>query len=451
LESDGKAMSAPGPVEKSFAIGLLLLSTGAFINLFLAHGKLAFESSAGLPFMQVVWSVLYLCVLFFLIPESRGFLSLVLRGWPFLLLLAITLLSIIWSEEKGLTARRSVALVATTFAGFYLAIRYPFKEQLKLLVVLSKISVVLNFIFGFLHIGTAVDSLNGPKYGIFVQRFSTGILGFAREILPALTGCCKWYDPWYGIFTQRNILGMMMAFSAVVLLLWSRQEPEEKWSAYFWASLCFVLLFLSGSLTGYLSLCATLAVAYLLRKIRLHPQRARRILVASTVMVGIGLYFAASRPESVASFFDRDVTLTGRTTIWGASLLLGLDHAWLGRGYDAFWLGDQGPSGEIRKFAGWDVPSAHNGYLEIWLDLGLCGLAVFFLGFARHLRKSLHYFLRTEEGEGSWPVLYLAFLALINLSQSALVSPNYFFWILYVVVSARVCMPMAKPTSEAGA
>jgi exopolysaccharide production protein ExoQ len=166
------------------------------------------------------------------------------------------------------------------------------------------------------------------------------------------------------------------------------------------------------------------------------------------VMAGIGLYFAATHPESVASFFDRDVTLTGRTTIWGASVLLGMDHPWIGRGFDAFWLGDEGPSGEIRKLAGWDVPGAHNGYLEIWLDLGLCGLAVFLVGFARHIWKSIRYFLKIEGWEGSWPILYLAFLALINLAQSALVSPNYFFWILYVVISTRVCMSSGKPASE---
>jgi exopolysaccharide production protein ExoQ len=443
-------MSAPGKVEKGLAIVLLLLSTGAFLNLFLKRGKVNFELNAGLPVMQVIWSVLYLFVLFFLIKEVRGFWGLLLRSWPFLLLLAICLLSIIWSDAKGLTARRSVALVATTITGFYLAIRYSFKEQLKLLLTLSKICIVLSLIFGALHLGTAVDSLGGPMYGVFVRQNSRGILSFILDLLPLQDVFSKWNESWYGIFTQRNALGMIMAFSTLVFFLWSRLEPQEKWSAYLWAGLSFILIFLSGSLTAYLSLCAILTIGVVLWAIRLHPQRARRILVASAVMAGLGLYFAATHPESVASFFDRDVTLTGRTTIWAASLLLGMDHPWIGRGFNAFWLGDEGPSGEIRKVAGWDVPSAHNGYLEIWLDLGLCGLAAFLVGFARHFWKSMRYFLRIEGWEGSWPVLYLAFLALINLAQSALVSPNYFFWILYVVISTRICMSNANPASEAG-
>jgi exopolysaccharide production protein ExoQ len=449
-EGERKDMSAPGLVEKALAIVLLLLSTGAFLNLFLKHGKFMFESNAGLPFMQIIWAILYLLVLVFLIKEAGGFGGLLLRGWPFLLLLAICLLSIIWSDAKGLTARRSVALVATTFTGFYLAIRYPFKQQLRLLIALSKICIVLSLIFGALHLGTAVDSLRGPMYGVFIQRDSRGILGFLYDILPLEQVFGNSYEPWYGIFTQRNSLGMIMALSTLIFILWYRLEPQEKRSASVWASLSFLLLFLSGSMTGFLSLCAILVMGSLLWEIRLHPHRARRILVASSVLVGIGLYFASTRLETVTSFFDRDVTLTGRTTIWAASLLLGMDHPWIGHGFNAFWLGDEGPSGEIRKLAGWDVPSAHNGYLEIWLDLGLCGLAAFLLGFARHFWNSIRFFRRIEGWEGFWPVLYLAFLAMINLVQSALVSPNYFFWILYVAISTRVCLANLKPATVLG-
>jgi O-antigen ligase len=443
-------MSAPGRVEKGLAIVVLLLSTGAFLNLFLKHGKFTFESSAGLPFMQLIWASLYLIVLVFLLNEARGFGGLLVRGWPFLLLMAICLLSIIWSEARGLTARRSVALIATTFTGFYLALRYPFKEQLKLLVALSKICIVFSLIFGALHLGTAVDSLSGPMFGLYIQGNSRGILSFLFDILPIELVFGRWNEPWFGIFTQRNTLGIMMAFATFVFYLWSRIDPEEKWSAYLWASLSFLLLFLSGSLTGFVGLWVIVIGGVLLRNIRQHRQRARRILVAGAVMAGVGIYYTANHAAAVTSFFDRDVTLTGRTTIWGASLLLGMDHPWIGHGFNAFWLGDKGPSGEIRKLAGWDVPSAHNGYLEIWLDLGFCGLAAFFVGFARYFWESIRYFYRGEGWEGFWPVLYLAFLTVINLAQSALVSPNYFFWILYVVVCLRLCIANGKPAKELG-
>ena len=438
-------MNAPGKLEKGLAIVLLLLSTGAFLNLFLKHGKFIFESNAGLPFMELIWSGLYLMVLFFAVREARGIWHLLLREWPLLLLLTICLLSISWSDAKGLTARRSVALVATTLTSFYLAIRYPFREQLKLLVTLSKICIALSLIFGAVHLGTPVDSLSGRMNAVFIQ---SRLLSIVFDVLPLHSVFAEWTEPWYGIFTQRNSLGMIMALSTVVLLLWSRLEPEEKWSAYFWAGLSSLLIILSGSMTAYLSLSTVSIVGWLLRDVRLNPHRARRILVASAMAAGIGLYFIAHDLGTVAAFFDRDATLTGRTTIWGASLVLGMDHPWIGHGFNAFWLGDEGPSGEIRKLAGWDVPSAHNGYLETWLDLGICGLAVFFLGFALHVRKSIHYLATKEGREGYWPVLYLAFLAVINFVQSALIAPNYFFWILYVAISARLCLADGKPPTE---
>ena len=344
-------MNAPGKLEKGLAIVLLLLSTGAFLNLFLKHGKFIFESNAGLPFMELIWSGLYLMLLFFAVKEARGFWHLLLREWPFLLLLTICLVSISWSDAKGLTARRSVALVATTLTSFYLAIRYPFREQLKLLVTLSKICIALSLIFGAVHLGTPVDSLSGRMNAVFIQ---SRLLSIVFDVLPLHSVFAEWTEPWYGIFTQRNSLGMIMALSTVVLLLWSRLEPEEKWSAYFWAGLSSLLIILSGSMTAYLSLSTVSIVGWLLRDVRLNPHRARRILVASAIAAGIGLYFIAHDLGTVAAFFDRDATLTGRTTIWGASLVLGMDHPWIGHGFNAFWLGDEGPSGEIRKLAGWD-------------------------------------------------------------------------------------------------
>ena len=173
-------MNAPGKLEKGLAIVLLLLSTGAFLNLFLKHGKFIFETNAGLPFMELIWSGLYLMVLFFAVREARGIWHLLLREWPLLLLLTICLLSISWSDAKGLTARRSVALVATTFTGFYLAIRYPFREQLKLLVTLSKVCIVLSLIFGALHLGTPVDTLSRGMYGLFLDQNS--LLSIVYEV-----------------------------------------------------------------------------------------------------------------------------------------------------------------------------------------------------------------------------------------------------------------------------
>src|SRR2546429_7053455 len=191
--------------------------------------------------------------------------------------------------------------------------------------------------------------------GLFLERNS--LLSIIFDVLPVEGVFNLWSQPWYGIFTQRNGLGMMMALSTVVLLLWVYLDSEEKWRAYPWAGLSFLLLFLSGSLTGLLSLGAVLVAAWLLRYVQRNPARVRRILVASVGVTAIALYFVAYNFSTVAAFFDRDVTLTGRTTIWGASLILGMDHPWIGHGFNAFWLGDEGPPERFASSPGGTYPA----------------------------------------------------------------------------------------------
>jgi exopolysaccharide production protein ExoQ len=406
-------MNPPGTIERGFAVILLLFSTGAFTNLFLGR---SFDPTAGLPFMQAIWAAIYFVVLLLLLQEGKAAWLLLLNGWSFLPLLAVVLLSFAWSDAQGLTARRGLALLATTITGLYLAVRYDFAQQIRLLMPVFKISVVCSFIFAALQLGKSVDNLP---------------------------------DAWFGIFPQRNSLGTMMSLSILVFVLWSRIEPQEQWGAYCWAFLSFVLLALSRSATGFLSLGAVILFLVLLRQIRVHPQRSRRILLLAAVVACYGLYYTVTHFNAAVAMLDRDVTLSGRTTIWGSALILGMDRLWIGHGYNAFWLGDVGLSGAVRQIAGWDVPGAHNGFLEIWLDLGLLGLTLFFLGFIRHTSKAVQCFLREDRWEGAWPILFLVFLFVVNLAQSDLLSPNYILWTVYATISYRACLATAARSAGA--
>jgi len=141
-------------------------------------------------------------------------------------------------------------------------------------------------------------------FGLYIQGNSRGILSFLFDVLPIEFVFGRLYEPWYGIFTQRNTLGIMMAFAIFVFYLRSRSDPEEKWSAYLWASLSFLLLFLSGSLTGFLGLWAVMVGGVLLGNIRRHRRWARRILLATAVIGGVGVYYAASHP-AICDFLFR--------------------------------------------------------------------------------------------------------------------------------------------------
>ena len=410
-------VTRPSQFEKRFAVVLLLLSTGAFLNLYLQTGA-SIDPEAGLAFMQVIWFALYAVVVRILIKERAVSLNHVSASWPLLLLLAFAILSIFWSDAPGLTIRHSLSLAASAIGGLYLAARYSLVGQLKLLTSVFKIAIVLSFLFGAMKLGTAVDDLEGA---------------------------------WYGIYTQRNSLGAMMALSLLVFILWSRIQPQEKRGSNIWAALSLVLMLLSGSVTALISACVVVLLLPVVGFMKAHPSKVRATLLAGALMANIGVVLVANHLETATSLFDRDVTLTGRTTIWDAALAEGADRPWLGSGFDAFWIGNKGPSGEVQEIVGWAVPSAHNGFLEIWLALGLTGLAIFFLGFWIYCKRCIQLFLRGDNWDAVWPLLFLILLVVLNFTQSALVSPNYTFWILYVGISLQVSQLTTRLAQECAA
>jgi exopolysaccharide production protein ExoQ len=51
---------------------------------------------------------------------------------------------------------------------------------------------------------------------------------------------------------------------------------------------------------------------------------------------------------------------------------MALERPLLGYGYGAFWLGERGPSARVWAVT-WDAVHAHNGYLDLWLQIGVIG------------------------------------------------------------------------------
>jgi O-antigen ligase len=87
----------------------------------------------------------------------------------------------------------------------------------------------------------------------------------------------------------------------------------------------------------------------------------------------------------------RDATLTGRTGIWQTVLSEPINPL-LGTGYTSFWLGER-----LQRiwalYPRTPLIQAHNGYLEVYLNLGLVGLTllggVLWTGL-RNARRRLH-------------------------------------------------------------
>src|SRR5262249_49646648 len=98
------------------------------------------------------------------------------------------------------------------------------------------------------------------------------------------------------------------------------------------------------------------------------------VAICGCLLLAVG--FGVEMKAAVAGAVGRDPTLTDRTKIW-AFLLSMKTNPLLGTGYESFWLGPR-----LQWFwqhAGFGfINEAHNGCLEVYLNLGIIGLS--FLG-----------------------------------------------------------------------
>jgi hypothetical protein len=121
--------------------------------------------------------------------------------------------------------------------------------------------------------------------------------------------------------------------------------------------------------------------------------------------------------------------LSGRTVLWAALLNLHTNPI-IGTGFESFWLGDRPEKLEGVFFF---IPNeAHNGYLEIYLSLGLIGLFIISgLFIATYQKIRLQLF---EEFEwGRYRLGMFAAVILYNWTEAAIKAYHPLWFVFYLI------------------
>ena len=398
-------------LDKIFVTLVLFLSTGALIPLLLLQdGEEAVDMLVkGDPVSQVMWLSVYAFTLILIITRWKRFVYVATRDKLLLMLIAVALISVLWSSAPEVTLRRDVALIGTTLFGLYVATRYDLSEILRLLAWALGVSAVLSLLV----------ALTLPSYGTVVDPDGQN---------------------WQGIFGGgKNVLGRVMALSALVFLLLAFSSRRRRWPWGIGLVLSVGLLLMSNSMTSLATLLCVLVLLPLYNALRWRYTLATPFLIMATIVGGIVVAWLVANAELVLSVIGRDLTLTYRTELWPAVLDAIWEHPWLGYGYGAFWLGWTGPSAQVwlwNASIGLEAVHAHNGFLQLWLDVGLLGLLVFAVGFSLLFVRSVKWVRLTNTAVGLWPLAFSTFILLYNITESSILAHNNVFWVLYVVTAS---------------
>jgi exopolysaccharide production protein ExoQ len=330
------------------------------------------------------------------------------RAVPLLMaLLALAFVSTLWSIDGGATLRRAVWLTLTMAFGLYLAWRYDWKELVSVIAATFVVLVAGSLALGLLAPGIGRMTLEHP-------------------------------GAWSGLWTHKNTLGGIMALGVAVCACAAFLEPGRRklWIAT--ALAAFALVLLSTSKTALLA--SLLGVGVIAAGVIVRRGPLPTIMLSASVLVGIilGVAIVSMAPEIVVAALGRDLTLTGRTDIWEASAPYVQAQPWLGYGYYAFWLPDNGPAYWVREAVMWQVASAHSSWLELALGLGRVGVVLFALQLLATLRRGAGALL--DARAGLWAPAFLAAFALYTFSESHALQANNLFWTIYVAVAARLAL-----------
>src|SRR5215218_5490056 len=289
------------------------------------------STSGGNPVEQALWSGIYLITFFFLLLRYKRVIYVAMRNrfmWLLIgLLVALTFISALWSDAPGATVRNSIALAGTTLFGGYLATRYSWNEQLRLLAWALSIMAVLSILYILL----------GPSGGI-----ATDPEGGAPEGGVGVSG----------VFGHKQALGKSMALAAMAFFILAASSRNHRWLPWVGCAVALVLVLISGSTGALVLLLIFVPLWPLYKALRWRYTAAVPFLITAVLLGSGAVILLLINAETVLAALGKNTTLTGRTVVWSAVLDMIRERPWLGYGYGAFWRGVEGPSALVSLMTG---------------------------------------------------------------------------------------------------
>lgn len=319
-------------------------------------GSVSQALEEGNPLDRAIFSLLILLAIGILISRSFSWGEFFVRNFFLIAFLFFALMSVLWSDFPFVSFKRwfrdlghyLVILVVLSDPRPQEAVRTLLRRLCYLLIPLSVLLI---------------------KYYPYMGKQYSGWTG----------------EAWFvGATTGKNMLGVMCLISGVfffwdTLTRWSDRKGRQT-KRIIYLNVAFIgmtlwLLNLADSATSRVCLvlgCLVVAAAHS-RRMKHNPNFLKAVIPISLVLYTV-LELGFGISGQVAAAVGRNPTLTGRTELW--QILLAMHtNPFIGTGYESFWLGPR-LQWIWQRFA--VVNESHNGYLEMYLNLGLIGL--FLLG-----------------------------------------------------------------------
>lgn len=328
------------------------------ITSWLNPGAIVTESiyMGGSPIDRTMYILLIIISIFILMKRSVQMSKILTKNVSIILLMLYSGISILWSDFILISFKRWIMGI-----GCFLMV----------LIVLTEVNPI-----------EAIKKI--------FRRYTYAFIPLSIVLIKYYPFIGRSYNPWtgmpeyVGVTTSKNMLGQLcfvcgLSFSWQFLLMWRNRDISFNKKELFLNGLFVLmiswLLMIADSATSSLSLilgiCILAGLSAMKRNMRyLGVYIFIAIVLFTTVQISFDVI------QFIIPSLGRDSTLSGRTELWDEILKMAANPL-IGTGYESFWLGER--MSKLWDAHWWGPIQSHNGYIEIFLNLGYIGLFLLML------------------------------------------------------------------------
>ncbi|MGY1846818.1 O-antigen ligase family protein [Blastococcus sp. SYSU DS1021] len=336
--------------------------------------------------------------------------------WAATLFVAWCILTVFWSIDARESALFAAQMVGLFVAACHVAHRLPLEQ---------------------LHDGVGA----GMKLLLASSAAAEVIAGLGfplHEVSPGTVGA-------QGLMANPNLLAFASVMATVTIVTLPRQAFRHSVNKLVWVGLAAILVYLSQSDGGLIYLVAAASFASALWVTRGGSDLGPLALVAALLPLPLILVPGVRQFLLDLVGVSENLTLSGRTRIWQVSVEAIGSRPWGGYGIGALQNRDSAPTNAILNvWQSLDLANfnAHNGFLDVALQVGLPGVVLLVLLIGVALASYLRCHRQTSAAV--WGSLSLLTLIAYNMTEARLVTPPW-AWLLLVLLAAKAVYILPRP------
>lgn len=369
---------------------------------------------------------------------------------PIYWFLALALLSIFWSQYRFESVLGNLAQIATTLLAVVLAFVLTWHELLRTLASALRWVIGGSFLFelwvSLFHGGPLL-----PWWQEVPEGKTPKLLYWSRDLL---------FDggPIQGLLGSSTLFGFVGLLALIVFVVQLRAGLVGRTLGWFWLAMAILTLALTRSATVTVALAAVaVALVFVIWARRNGQVHRTPIYVTGGVLIAAIVATVIFARDFVFGLLGKSSDMTGRLETWEKVIELAQQRPWFGWGWVSYWAPWVEPYKSLDVQGGIQVMSAHNAWLDVWLQLGIVGVLVFApLVVLTLLRVWFRAVDQPRRGSGPalpyatsaiWPFLVMVALVIQSLAESRILIESG--WLLLIILAVKSRFDFQLPSHDA--